>query len=197
MKVEIAVAYCLLTLIIKCVTLTLATWVFTDRCSVLLGESGHGWQGARAQGKSVKHATMNTQCLVFPKHTMGTQLGQPDVEELVVLCLTGRWERKQQQHTKIEKEQQAESNTSSLHCILKNIHEHVICVVNHFANTSWDRKSLWIVLCRLPWGGTGCLQHPGLCVWISCWQTWQPGWRPDSHGVSLSESKTQPQSRFI
>lgn len=51
---------------------------------------------------------------------------------------------------------------------------------------SWN---LWHVLRWVPWGGRGCLQHPGLCVWISCWWTWQPGWHPESHGVSLSESK--------
>lgn len=54
--------------------------ILTDRCSVFLGQSGHCWQVTWAIGKSMKDTMMNTHCLVFPIHTMSTQLGQPDVE---------------------------------------------------------------------------------------------------------------------
>lgn len=61
----------------------------TDRCSVFLGKSGHSWQGARSQGQSMTDAMVNTHGLIFLKHTMGTKLGQPDVEDVMALCLTG------------------------------------------------------------------------------------------------------------
>lgn len=64
----------------------------TDRGSVLLGKSSHGRQGAVARGESVKDSALDTHRLVFPKYAMGTQLGQPDVEDIVALCLTGRKE---------------------------------------------------------------------------------------------------------
>lgn len=68
----------------------------------------------------------------------------------------------------------------------------------HPFNTWVEIKSMWTAPCRLlPWGGRGCLQRPGLCVWNSCWLTWQPGWHPESHGASLSESKTQQKVSFI
>lgn len=33
---------------------------------------------------------MDSHCLIFPIYTMGTQLGQPDVEDIMALCLTER-----------------------------------------------------------------------------------------------------------
>lgn len=63
--------------------------IYTDRCSVFLGKRGHCWQGARAHRESVEDAMMNTHRLIFPEHAMGTQLGQPDVEDVMALCLTG------------------------------------------------------------------------------------------------------------
>lgn len=79
---------------LKCVRLT---GIFTHSCSVFLGEGGHGWQGALTDGESVKDPMMNTHRLVFPKHAVGTQLGEPDIEEIMALCLQGgRKERKQQ-----------------------------------------------------------------------------------------------------
>lgn len=35
----------------------------------------------------MKDAMMDTHRLVFPKYTMSTQLGQPDIEEIMALCL--------------------------------------------------------------------------------------------------------------
>ncbi len=64
--------------------------IFTDHCSVSLREGGHGRQVARAQGQSMKYTVMNTHCLVLPKYAVGTQFRQPDVEDVMALCLTGR-----------------------------------------------------------------------------------------------------------
>lgn len=35
----------------------------------------------------MKDAPMDTHRLIFPKYTMSTQLGQPDVEDVMALCL--------------------------------------------------------------------------------------------------------------
>lgn len=48
---------------------------------------------------------MNTHGLVFLKHTMGTQLGQPDVEDVMALCLTGRRGEREKMTPCIEKEE--------------------------------------------------------------------------------------------
>lgn len=80
---------------LKCVRLT---GIFTHCCSVFLGERCHGWQGALTDGESVKDPMMNTHRLVFPEHTVGTQLGEPDIEEIMALCLAGRVK----QHTGIQ-----------------------------------------------------------------------------------------------
>lgn len=60
-------------------------------------------------------AMMNTHGLVFLKHTMGTKLGQPDVEEVMALCLTGsggRWrEREKEKMTVQESRKENEGKT--------------------------------------------------------------------------------------
>lgn len=50
---------------------------------------------------------MNTHGLIFLKHTVGTQLGQPDVEDLMTLCLTGKRLKEMAQKT-LWKEKRAE-----------------------------------------------------------------------------------------
>lgn len=37
----------------------------------------------------MKDAAMDTHCLIFSVYTVGTQLGQPDVEYIRTLCLMG------------------------------------------------------------------------------------------------------------
>lgn len=38
----------------------------------------------------MKDAMVDAHRLVLPKYTVGTQLGQPDVEDVMALCLTWR-----------------------------------------------------------------------------------------------------------
>lgn len=59
----------------------------TDRCSVLMGETGHRRQSALAPGERVEDAAVDAHRLVLPIYAMGAQLGEPDVEEVVALCL--------------------------------------------------------------------------------------------------------------
>lgn len=60
--------------------------LYTHHCVVFLSNR----QGAWCQGQSIKDAMMNTHRLILLKHTVGNQLGQPDVEQVVALCLNGR-----------------------------------------------------------------------------------------------------------
>lgn len=168
---------------LKCVRLT---GIFAYSCSVFLGERGHGWQGALTDGESMKDPMMNTHRLVFSKHTVGTQLGEPDIEEIMALCLTGRKERE-----KTANRNSVKRGTGTKWSEIKLFRRQSAAQEREVISFYRHLKCPGIsdVLCRVPWGGRGCLQHPGLCVWISCWWTWQPGWHPESHGVSLSESK--------
>lgn len=62
----------------------------TDRSSVSLGYGGHRWQRVGSQRQRVEDAVMNAHGFVFLEHAVGAELGQPDVENLLALCLTGR-----------------------------------------------------------------------------------------------------------
>ena len=62
----------------------------TNSDSVVLAERSHSWQGVLAHRKRVKDAMMNAQRLVLSEHTMGGELGQPDVEDVAALRLTWR-----------------------------------------------------------------------------------------------------------
>lgn len=49
---------------------------------------GHGRQRARGHGQSMEDAALDAHGLVLPEDAVGAQLGQPDVEQVVALCLT-------------------------------------------------------------------------------------------------------------
>lgn len=49
--------------------------ISTDRCIVLLGKSGHHWEGARCKGQGMKDTLVNAHCFIFFKHTVSRQLG--------------------------------------------------------------------------------------------------------------------------
>lgn len=74
--------------------------ISTDRSSVSLGYSSHSWQGVGRHGQCMKDAMMNTHGFIFPKHTVCTQLGQPDVEDVMALCLRkeGRARQREQEN---------------------------------------------------------------------------------------------------
>ena len=145
------------------------------RVSVALSVSrGAQWQG-------LQEAVVNVSGLVLLEHAVGTQLGHPDVEELVALYLGERKRRHEAGESSLNRKEKLGGHFYSL--LDSDRPEPKVPKINILKQRMWNgslKVQMWNEV--VPSCGKEYLQHPSRSDLTSCLWTSLQGWHLTSPG---------------